>query len=404
MKFRLDTFLGLRKRTCPDKRGHLVTLGILSLDLPTPFTSLCMTFLLDIYLEFGFTFDIASVSGIVTWCLDLPDIHVYWLLNSNCPVFWFCIAFAGFNLQLSNKTYWSILQSICLYFMCAILAVLTCMETRDVLTALWHTGHSEPHWWAKPATTTADLSGKPASSVSISTSIAAQTAYTLIHVLAKPSIYSGDLETCKGFLLQCKMYFAAHLNLMEPSKFTIFMNCLCHISDMYLIIQQMERKSAINHSLFTRVLGRFPNMPSNSVYSWPKANGIKSHYLYFAKDLRKKFSNSLHVEIKLSHSIPSSTLAISLVNVSRDCNSAAFSQSLVKTKPMSEWFTEPMQLGRTRLSSLERERRRIHGLCFYCRSDTHKLSICWTQTSLQPEVKPSFLIIILLYWKPWSCI
>lgn len=42
----------------------------------------------------------------------------------------------------------------------------------------------------------------------------------------QPAIYSGDSNTCHGFLLQCKLYFAAHPTLIKRQKLTIFMTLL----------------------------------------------------------------------------------------------------------------------------------------------------------------------------------
>lgn len=44
--------------------------------------------------------------------------------------------------------------------------------------------------------------------------------------LPKPENYSGDGATCRGFLLQCQLYFTAHLNITKQSKLTVFMTLL----------------------------------------------------------------------------------------------------------------------------------------------------------------------------------
>lgn len=40
--------------------------------------------------------------------------------------------------------------------------------------------------------------------------------------IPKSGVYSGDSESCKGFLLQCKMYFEAYPTITEAYKYTNF--------------------------------------------------------------------------------------------------------------------------------------------------------------------------------------
>lgn len=106
-----------------------------------------------------------------------------------------------------------------------------------------------------------------------------------IPVLSKLSIYSGDPDTCKGFLLQCKFYFEAYPNLSKACKVTIFLTLLSGealkwatalyskgtelntfelcTSGMSLIIQLMEKRSANNrkvsdHAVEFRILTAEP--------------------------------------------------------------------------------------------------------------------------------------------------
>lgn len=40
--------------------------------------------------------------------------------------------------------------------------------------------------------------------------------------LPKPEKYGGDLAKCRGFLLQCHLYFSAHTGMNEATKLTHF--------------------------------------------------------------------------------------------------------------------------------------------------------------------------------------
>lgn len=44
--------------------------------------------------------------------------------------------------------------------------------------------------------------------------------------IPKPCVYSGDPDSCKGFMVQCKMYFEAYLNINEACKYTTFLTML----------------------------------------------------------------------------------------------------------------------------------------------------------------------------------
>uniref|UniRef100_A0A7N8X3R0 Retrotransposon gag domain-containing protein n=1 Tax=Mastacembelus armatus TaxID=205130 RepID=A0A7N8X3R0_9TELE len=51
--------------------------------------------------------------------------------------------------------------------------------------------------------------------------------------------------------------------------------------------------------------------------------------------------------------------------------------------------SEPMQLGRRRITAAEKERRRTHGLCFYCGSSDHQLATCPLKERAQQEKRAS---------------
>lgn len=44
--------------------------------------------------------------------------------------------------------------------------------------------------------------------------------------IPKPGVYSGDQDVCKGFILQCKMYFEAYPDTSEICKYTTFLTLL----------------------------------------------------------------------------------------------------------------------------------------------------------------------------------
>lgn len=112
-----------------------------------------------------------------------------------------------------------------------------------------------------------------------------------------PNKYSGDPASCRGFLLQCQLYFAAHPNMSEQGKLTRFMTLLtddamkwatavcdseesfdCYeqfMSWFLSIMHQREKRWAKICYPSAKVEGEFQSTRWISASRWQKACGIR---------------------------------------------------------------------------------------------------------------------------------
>lgn len=239
--------------------------------------------------------------------------------------------------------------------------------------------------------------------------------------LTPPELFSGDPDQCRPFLTQCEIHFQLQPSCFpsERSKvaymisllsgkakrwgtaewqrdspccyvFQTFARELCRVFDPVL----PEREAARRLFAITQGKRRVPEyiIDFHSVASgshWNEEALTDAFYRGLNDDIKdglslKRYPDSLQgledlatrVDLRLAERTrergPRSSPITRLVGEDQ----RLFHSPNQPSRPARPTTEEPMQLGRSRLSPAERERRRMGNLCFYCGGAGHIATSC----------------------------
>ncbi|KAL0157403.1 hypothetical protein M9458_048649 [Cirrhinus mrigala] len=231
--------------------------------------------------------------------------------------------------------------------------------------------------------------------------------------LAFPEKFDGTAAKCKGFLLQCSLFVSQQPHLyptdegkiafvcslltgkaldwatavwrLDRPTFPTFAAFLQQFKGVFqpssesgeageeIMALRQDRRPAADYALTFRTL---------AAQSGWNDGPLKLHY-------RKGLNPELQVELACRDEDLSLEqyidLSIRVDNVMRARKSSRFTSSLPLPTPSSEAPVEPMQLGSTKLSLEERERRLRNNLCLYCGLAGHVRASCPTRPPRQPS-------------------
>uniref|UniRef100_A0A3P9LH09 CCHC-type domain-containing protein n=1 Tax=Oryzias latipes TaxID=8090 RepID=A0A3P9LH09_ORYLA len=255
----------------------------------------------------------------------------------------------------------------------------------------------------------------PSGNLTVSASASTPENYRL-----QPEPFHGDVEACGGFLLQCQLLFqqAPRFYHSDHSKITLIVNSLRGKALQWA--QAFLAANPISHLPFERFIGEFrlvfdqprkQEEATRRLLSLKQRNrSVSDHVIDFRilaveagwsdPALRGIFYQSLNDNIKdhlcsqpeassfeelVSAALRSDTRLRerhhernSLPRKQPSANLSPFTVHLAESPPLRprEPPVEPMQVGRSKLSAEERQKRRDEGLCFYCGNHGHQVSQC----------------------------
>ncbi|KAI2661335.1 Transposon Tf2-6 polyprotein [Labeo rohita] len=231
--------------------------------------------------------------------------------------------------------------------------------------------------------------------------------------LAFPEKFDGTAAKCKGFLLQCSLFVSQqpHLYPTDEGKIAFVCSLLTGKAlDWATAVWRLDRPTFPTFAAFLQQFkgvfqpssesgeageeimalrqGRRPAADYALTFRTLAAQSgwndgpLKLHY-------RKGLNPELQVELACRDEDLSLEqyidLSIRVDNVMRARKSSRFTSSLPLPTPSSEAPVEPMQLGSTKLSLEERERRLRNNLCLYCGLAGHVRASCPTRPPCQPS-------------------
>ncbi|KAL0196887.1 hypothetical protein M9458_005427, partial [Cirrhinus mrigala] len=230
--------------------------------------------------------------------------------------------------------------------------------------------------------------------------------------LAFPEKFDGTADKCKGFLLQCTLFVNQQPNLyatdeskiafvcslltgkalewatavwdLGQSTYPTFANFLVSFKEVFqpapegseageqIMVLRQGRRTAAEYALDFRTL---------AAQSGWNDGPLKLHY-------RKGLNTDLQVELACRDEGLSLNQYIDLsIRIDKVMRSRKPSRSLPATflpQPSASTNPEPMQLGTTRLTIEERERRLRNNLCLYCGQAGHIRATCPTRPPRPP--------------------
>uniref|UniRef100_A0A3P9J222 ribonuclease H n=1 Tax=Oryzias latipes TaxID=8090 RepID=A0A3P9J222_ORYLA len=238
----------------------------------------------------------------------------------------------------------------------------------------------------------------------------------------QPEPFFGDVEACSGFLLQCQLIFlqAPRYYQSDHSKITLIVNSLRNkalqwaqafisanpithlqyehfINEFRLIFDQPRRQEEAtrrlinlkqrgrpvsDHLIDFRILAvetGWPDIALKGIFYQSLNDSIKDHLCTQpeASTFEDLVSAALRSDIRLRERHHERQ-----VNQSKTINNSplpvipAQFQAKLDQVPVPKPTEEPMQVGHSKLSAEERQRRRMEGSCFYCGAQGHLVSQC----------------------------
>ncbi|KAL0168962.1 hypothetical protein M9458_037184, partial [Cirrhinus mrigala] len=214
--------------------------------------------------------------------------------------------------------------------------------------------------------------------------------------LAFPEKFDGTAAKCKGFLLQCSLFVnqQPHLYPTDEGKISFVCSLLTgRALDWATAVWRLDRPTFPSFAAF---LQEFKGVGDHGTSSGPAVRGgLCSNFpnARGAKWLERKGLNP-DLQLELACRDEDLTLhqyidlSIRVDNVMRARRTSILA-SLTPSSPLSaaplEAPAEPMQLGATKLSLEERERRLRSHLCLYCGQAGHIRANCPTRPPRQPS-------------------
>uniref|UniRef100_A0A3B3DC44 Retrotransposon gag domain-containing protein n=1 Tax=Oryzias melastigma TaxID=30732 RepID=A0A3B3DC44_ORYME len=227
------------------------------------------------------------------------------------------------------------------------------------------------------------------------------------NIRLQPEVFHGDVEACGGFLLQCQLIF------QQPSSFPSERSKVAYVVSLLTgRAAQWGRNSHIcsSYQLFSAELREVfdPIKPhQEAAYQLTRlrqGNESVDDFAMWFRTLAGKSKWNDHALYDMFHQghsdrIKDELAARELPPAINDLISVASridrriresdrerSQRLHSRNPRPAPHRaedEPMQLGRTRLSQEERDRRFRQNLCFFCASPDHSIGSCPVKDSAQ---------------------
>ncbi|KAI2660465.1 Transposon Tf2-6 polyprotein [Labeo rohita] len=207
--------------------------------------------------------------------------------------------------------------------------------------------------------------------------------------LAFPEKFDGSPAKCKGFLLQCSLFVSQqpHLYPTDEAKIAFVCSLLSgRALDWATAVWQLDRPTFPSFQAF---LQRFKEVfqPSSEngeageqIMSGWNDGPLKLHY-------RKGLNADLQVELACrDEGLPLEQyidLSIRVDNIMRSRKPNRQFVTAPPPIPAVETAPEPMQIGATKLSVEERERRLRGNLCLYCGQSGHIRATCPTRPPRQ---------------------
>ncbi|KAL0156949.1 hypothetical protein M9458_048195 [Cirrhinus mrigala] len=178
--------------------------------------------------------------------------------------------------------------------------------------------------------------------------------------LAFPEKFDESPAKCKGFLLQCSLFVSQQLHLSESGE----------AGEQIMALKQ-GRRTAVDYALSFRTLA--------AQSDW-NDGPLKLHY-------RKGLNADLQVELACrDEGLPLEQyidLSIRVDNIMRSRKPNRQFVTLPPPMSVADAAHEPMQIGATKLSIEERERRLRGNLCLYCGQPGHIRATCPTRPPRQ---------------------
>ncbi|KAF4089148.1 hypothetical protein AMELA_G00063230 [Ameiurus melas] len=208
--------------------------------------------------------------------------------------------------------------------------------------------------------------------------------------------YDGNPARCRGFLLQCSLYFAAHPEMSDTCKVIIFMELLTGRAQLWATAEWEGNPNPTYKQLVTRFRTVFDYCPdkretgeelltiqqeSRSVWEYAlDFRTVAARCGWNDAALKTMFRGGLNADVtrelvcrddraSLDDLI---TLANRLDRLLRQREQGPGGE----TRSCQETKEEPMQLGQALLPPQELERRRQERLCFYCGEKGHFIRGC----------------------------
>ncbi|KAL0148771.1 hypothetical protein M9458_055949 [Cirrhinus mrigala] len=203
--------------------------------------------------------------------------------------------------------------------------------------------------------------------------------------LAFPEKFDGTPAKCKGFLLQCSLFVSQqpHLYPTDESKVAFVCSLLSgRALDWATAVWHLDRPAYPSFAAFLQRFKEVFQPSTESAQSGWTDEPLKLHY-------RKGLRPDLQVELAcrdenltLEQYID---LSIRVDNLMSARKPGRLSSTVPLVSPSSETTPEPMQLGATKLTLEERERRLRGNLCLYCGQAGHIRANCPTRPPRQPS-------------------
>ncbi|XP_023815146.1 heart- and neural crest derivatives-expressed protein 2 isoform X1 [Oryzias latipes] len=241
------------------------------------------------------------------------------------------------------------------------------------------------------------------------------------NIRLQPEPFSGDVEACGGFLLQCQLIYqqAPRHYQSDHSKISLIVNSLrnkalqwaqaylsanpiSHITyerflrEFQLIFDQPRKqeeatrrllalrqrnRSVSDHVVDFRILAveaGWPDLALKGIFYQSLNEQIKDHLCSQpeAQSFEELVSAALRSDVRLRERqrerAPDYQRAASMMSSVPHTVPVTSPNPLISSKPPEE----PMQIGHSRLSEEERRRRREEGACFYCGAKGHIVNTC----------------------------
>uniref|UniRef100_A0A3B3I2Y3 ribonuclease H n=1 Tax=Oryzias latipes TaxID=8090 RepID=A0A3B3I2Y3_ORYLA len=220
----------------------------------------------------------------------------------------------------------------------------------------------------------------------------------------QPEPFFGDVEACGGFLLQCQLIFhqAPRYYHSDLSKITLIINSLRNkalkwaqafiasnpishlpyelfIKEFRLIFDQPRRQEEATRHLLH--LKQHDRSVSDHVIDF-RILAVEAGWPDIA--LKGVFYQSLNEPIK-DHlcTQPEAKTFEDLVSAALRSDTRLRERQNDRSLPDPKTLEEPMQVGHSKLSAEERQRRRKEGSCYYCGAQGHLVSQCRLRLSSQ---------------------
>ncbi|KAK3519335.1 hypothetical protein QTP70_024760, partial [Hemibagrus guttatus] len=254
------------------------------------------------------------------------------------------------------------------------------------------------------------LAALPAPTATSANTVTASSAPLYVSPMAQPAPYSGSVEDCNGFILQCSLVLEMqpHLYTTERSKVTFIISQLCGQALLWAESLWSQNSSVtqsyagfVDH--FTEVFGK-PSWDSVGEEICRLQQGklaVPEYALQFGtlavksgwneQALLAAYRQGLNPQVRLHLAAHEDAIGLERL-IQLSIRVAARMQSCVDESqdqlPHNAWrdrpapasspepAPEPMHLGTSHLTPAEWQRRLTQNLCLYCGAPGHALPVC----------------------------